>query len=172
MAQEIKTEKADFKHIIRVANVDIPGEKKLGSALTKIKGIGFNFAHAICTVAGVNKYLRAGDLNDEQIKALNNVAKDFAGIPPWMFNHNKDYETGENKHYLTGTLGFVKDNDIKRLKMIRCYKGIRHGKGLTVRGQRTKSNFRLNKGKVVGVVKKAVKPGEEGPKKEAAGGKK
>ncbi|MFH1275935.1 MAG: 30S ribosomal protein S13 [Candidatus Woesearchaeota archaeon] len=153
----------DYKHIVRIANVDIPGEKKLGIALTKIKGIGINFANAICTVAKVPKETKTGYLTNEQITSLNNVTANFEGIPTWMYNRKKDYETGLDKHLVTGTLAFVKDNDLKKLKMIKTYKGVRHQKGLTVRGQRTRSNFRKQKGKVVGVKKKAP---------QSAGGKK
>ena len=69
-------------------------------------------------------------------------------------NRRRDYDTGEDKHLLIGTLQFSKDNDIKRLKKIKALRGMRHQKGLPVRGQRTKSNFRRNKGKVIGVKKK------------------
>ena len=74
-----------------------------------------------------------------------------------MVNHRKEYESGEDKHLITGTLNFTKDNDLKRLKKIKCLRGARHQKGLPVRGQRTRSNFRKSKGKVVGVKKKGGK---------------
>jgi small subunit ribosomal protein S13 len=73
------------------------------------------------------------------------------GSPRWMLNRRNDYETGDDRHLLTGDIGFVRDNDIKRLKMIKSRRGMRHMFGLPVRGQRTKSNFRKNKGKVLGV---------------------
>ena len=151
------TQKADtFKYIVRIANVDIPGEKPIKIALTKIKGIGTNFANAICIVSNVIKTKKTGNLTDEEIQRLNDVAKnlDHSGIPQWMFNRKKDYETGEDKHFLTGTLGFVQENDLKRLKKIKTLRGLRHQKRLPVRGQRTRSNFRRSKGKVVGVAKK------------------
>ncbi|MBI2666602.1 30S ribosomal protein S13 [Candidatus Woesearchaeota archaeon] len=150
----------NYKHIVRVANVDIPGEKQVVWALTKIKGIGINFASAVCAVSNISRDKKAGNLNDEEVKKLNAVMQDPSkhGIPIWMFNRKKDYDTGENKHLVTGTLSFVQENDLKRLKKIRTLRGVRHSKGLTVRGQRTKSNFRRNKGKVVGVVKTKVAP--------------
>lgn len=160
----------NFKHIVRVANVDIPGEKNVLLALTKIKGVGINMASAICTVASVDKHIKAGYLSAEQVISLNKVAVDFKGIPSWMYNRRKDYETGEDKHIVTGTLAFIHDNDLKTLKRIKTYRGVRHIKGLTVRGQRTKSNFRKNKGKVVGVKKKAIAPGSA--EASAKGGKK
>jgi small subunit ribosomal protein S13 len=144
----------DFKHIVRVANVDIPGEKILSVSLTKIKGVGKSFAHAICVAATIDKSTKTGNLTNDEVKKLNSVVTTFDSIPKWMYNRTKDYDTGEDKHILTGDLIFSKDNDIKRLKRIKSYTGLRHQKGLTVRGQRTRSNFRRHKGKVVGVKKK------------------
>ncbi|PIN74256.1 30S ribosomal protein S13 [Candidatus Woesearchaeota archaeon CG10_big_fil_rev_8_21_14_0_10_45_16] len=145
-----------FRHIVRIANVDVPGEKTVRIALTKIKGVGINFADSICTLAGVKKTQKAGDLDDASISRLNEVIikPKEAGLPIWMLNRREDYETGEDKHLLTGTLNFVQENDLKRLKKIKSLRGIRHQKGLPVRGQRTRSNFRRSKGKVVGVAKK------------------
>jgi len=76
-----------------------------------------------------------------------------------MLNRRKDYEDGTDKHIILGDLKFTKDNDIKRMKKIKSNKGYRHAWGLPVRGQRTKSNFRKNKGKVTGVKKKSGKSG-------------
>ena len=161
---------SNFKHIVRIANVDIPGDKELRIALTSIKGIGYNFAHALCAAASILKTTKAGYLADDDIKRLNEVVNNPLkhGIPQWMLNRKKDYDTGEDKHLLTGTLTFVHENDLKRLKRIRTLRGVRHSKGLTVRGQRTKSNFRKNKGKVIAVQKKAA-PASEG--KDDKGGK-
>lgn len=163
----------NFRHLVRVANVDLPGNKDIAWALTKIKGVGINFASAVCALAGILKTQKAGYLSDDEVKKLNAVLQDPVknGLPWWMLNRKKDFETGENKHFLGGTLSFVHENDIKRLKKIRTLRGVRHSKGLTVRGQRTKSNFRRNKGKVIGVVKKvatAAKSAEGGEKKKEA----
>jgi small subunit ribosomal protein S13 len=86
-----------------------------------------------------------------------------------MLNRNRDFETGENQHLLTGDLAFVQDNDIKRAKKIKSWTGIRHIRGQPVRGQRTRSHFRKNKGKVIGVKKKVVTPAAA---PEKSGGKK
>ncbi len=148
----------NFKHIVRVANVDIPGNMQTRFALTKIKGIGINFADMICTVAKVDKHTKVGYLPDDEVARLNAVAQHPLqnGLPVWSLNRRKDYDSGTDQHVLTGTLNFVKDNDLKRLKKIKTLRGIRHQKGLPVRGQRTRSNFRRSKGKVVGVTKKAA----------------
>jgi small subunit ribosomal protein S13 len=147
-------ENPNYKHIVRIANVDIPGEKKLGIALTKIKGVGKNFAHAICMASGVDKTSKTGNLSNDDISKLNKTTETLENIPNWLFNRKRDFETGDDKHILTGTLTFTKENDLKKLKKMKSYKGLRHQRGLTVRGQRTRSNFRRNKGKVVGVKKK------------------
>ncbi len=152
-------EQENYKHIVRIANVDVPGEKQVRFALTKIKGVGINFADVACTLAKVERTKKTGTLTDTEVSALTEVlnAPDKAGMPMWMFNRRKDYETGDDKHLLTGTLNFTQENDIKRLKKAKSRRGMRHQKGLPVRGQRTRSNFRKSKGKVVGVKKKGAK---------------
>ncbi len=157
MAEEQK-----FKHIVRVANVDLPGEKAIKIALQKIKGVGTAFADVACTLAGIKKDTKTGHLNDSQVQKLTDTLTkpQESGMPVWMLNRRKDYESGEDKHLLTGTLGFVFENDIKRLKKTKTLHGMRHQKKLPVRGQRTRSNFRRNKGRVVGVKKKGT-PGKK-----------
>tara|TARA_Y100000310_G_scaffold159115_1_gene158612 strand:+ start:32259 stop:32729 length:471 start_codon:yes stop_codon:yes gene_type:complete len=153
-------EKQDnFKHIVRVANVDIKGEKPLKISLTKIKGVGTNLAHVACLLANVSGSKKTGNLSDDEIAKINEVINNpaAAGIPVWMLNRRKDYESGDDKHLLSGTLNFVTDNDLKRLKKIKSLRGMRHQRKLPVRGQRTRSNFRRSKGKVVGVKKKGAK---------------
>ncbi len=153
-----KTLPADFKHIVRVANVDLPGEKAVRFALLNIKGVGLRFADAVCTLAKIKKDKKTGTLSQDQISALDKIVTNplAHGFPSWMVNRRKDYESGEDKHLLTGNLIFVQENDLKRLKKIKSYRGARHIHGQPTRGQRTRSNFRRNKGKVVGVSKKKV----------------
>ena len=93
----------NYKHIVRIANVDIPGEKQVVWALTKIKGVGINFASAVCAVSNIVREKKAGLLNEDEVKKLNAVMQDPAkhGIPIWMFNRKKDYDTGEDKHLFT-----------------------------------------------------------------------
>ena len=77
------------------------------------------------------------------------------GFPNWLLNRRKDPEDGASKHIISTDLSFTQDNDIKLLRKIKSYKGVRHSLGLPTRGQRTKANFRKNKGKVhLGVKKK------------------
>ena len=157
---EQKTEQndKDFKHFIRVANADLDGNKSIERALTKVKGVSFQFAHAICSALKIDSKQKTGYLPDAIIKRIDELIKDPLkfNIPAWLLNRRKDYESGTDKHILTGDLDFIKDNDIKRLKKIKAYRGTRHAKGLPSRGQKTKSNFRRNKGKgSLGVKRKA-----------------
>ncbi len=146
-------ESADFKYIVRIANTDLDGKKQMIMALQKIKGISFMLANAFCAAANVDKIKRAGDLSDDEIQKLDALIKEKKpnGIPAWLFNRRKDFETGEDMHLIGGDLTFSKESDIRLMKKIKCYKGIRHMQGATVRGQRTRSNFRKNKGKVTSV---------------------
>ena len=149
----------DYKHIVRVASTDIDGKKQIVISLTKIKGVGRMFANAACHIAGIETTKKTGYLLDSEVKKLDEIIRNPSSfnMPRWMLNRRNDYETGEDMHLLTGNLGFVKDNDIKRLKKIRAYRGVRHMFSLPTRGQRTKSNFRRNKGKgSLGVQRKKV----------------
>ena len=150
-------EKSDFKHIVRIADTDLKGEKAIGSALRYIKGVNFMFSNLICNLSKVDKRKRAGDLDGEEIKRINEIIENPLkfNTPIWMLNRRKDFETGEDKHLVSADLTFMKDNDIKIMKKIKSYRGVRHMIGQPVRGQKTKSNFRENKGKVhLGVKKK------------------
>ncbi|MBL7055868.1 30S ribosomal protein S13 [Candidatus Woesearchaeota archaeon] len=159
MADKTEVKEADdFKYFVRIANTDLEGNKQIHHALTKIKGVSFMFSNMICTLAGVDKSSKTGNLKDDQVKKLDEVINDPLKFkaPVWIFNRRNDYEDGSDKHLNGSDLTFSKENDIKRLKKIKSYKGMRHGVGLPVRGQRTKSNFRRNKGKgSLGVKKKA-----------------
>ncbi|MEE9525298.1 MAG: 30S ribosomal protein S13 [Candidatus Woesearchaeota archaeon] len=150
-------QKKEFKHLVRIANTDLPGEKPIGFALKRIKGVNFQLANAICNIANMDKQKKTGELSDEEINKLDAIVKDplKSGAPVWMVNRRKDSETGEDRHIITNDLIFTKDNDIKLMRKIKSYKGVRHSAGAPVRGQRTKSNFRKSKGKVMGVKRKA-----------------
>jgi len=147
----------EFKHLVRIANTDLPGEKKIINSLKNITGIGFMFANLVCELAKINPAKKTGELSDPEVRRIEDILNDplKAGAPVWMLNRRKDMETGENIHILTNDLKFIQDNDIKLLKKIKCYKGVRHIRGLPVRGQSTRSNFRKNKGKAMGVKRRA-----------------
>lgn len=149
-------EKQELKYFVRIANTDLDGNKTIQNALTKIKGISFMFSNAVLNVAGIEKIKKAGYLNDEQINRIDEIIREPSrfGIPSWLFNRKRDPEDNTDKHLVGTNLTFIQDNDIKMMKKIKSYKGIRHSLGLPVRGQRTRSNFRKNKGKVLGVKRK------------------
>lgn len=153
-------EKEALRHFVRVANTDIEGVKNLVVGLSKVKGINMMFANAVCQVAGISVNTKTGKLTDDQIKKLNDIVKGPSkfGVPIWMFNRRKDFADGVDKHLLMSDLQFTKENDIKMLRKIKCYRGVRHSLGLPVRGQNTRSNFRRNKTKgkaSLGVKKRA-----------------
>ncbi|MBW2975881.1 30S ribosomal protein S13 [Candidatus Woesearchaeota archaeon] len=159
---ESKEQKENFRYFVRIANTDLDGNKPIAPALRKIKGVSFMFSNVLCNLAGISKTSKTGYLSDEEIKKLDDILNNLPNynVPVWMLNRRKNYEDGTDCHVITGNLAFAKENDIKILKKMRSYRGIRHGLGLPVRGQRTKSNFRKNKGKSsLGVKKKSGKAG-------------
>ena len=143
----------DFRYIVRIANTDIDGDKKLVHGLTSIKGIGMHMGSLIVNETGIDKNIKMGDLKDNQIekiqKALENINNN---APSWMLNHRKDYETGEDIHLIGPDIDMRLRDEVNIMKKIRSYRGIRHERGLPVRGQRTRANNR--KGLALGVSKK------------------
>ena len=112
----------------RIAGVDLPREKRIEIGLTYIYGIGRTSADKILEAAGVNPDTRVRDLTDEEVSRIRDVM---------------------DEHYtVEGDLRREIALNIKRLQEIGCYRGIRHRKGLPVRGQKTKTNARTRKGPV------------------------
>ena len=110
----------------RIAGVDIPNQKRIEYALTYIYGIGHTSAVAICEKTNIDLNTRAKDLTEDEVAKLR--------------------EEIENNYVVEGDLRRDVALNIKRLVEINCYRGIRHRKGLPVRGQRTKTNARTRKG--------------------------
>lgn len=111
----------------RISGVDLPREKRVEIALTYIYGIGVATSNRLLAVANVNPDTRVKDLTDDEVKAL--------------------AEAIETEHVLVeGDLRREVAMNIKRLQEIGCYRGIRHRRGLPVRGQKTKTNARTRKG--------------------------
>jgi small subunit ribosomal protein S13 len=117
----------------RIAGIDLPN-KHIDVALTYIYGIGRSTAIKICEKTKINPEKRANDLTQEEINELRRVI--------------------ENEYVVEGRLRSEIALSIKRLMDIGCYRGLRHRKGLPVRGQRTKTNARTRKGKRKTVAKK------------------
>ena len=123
----------------RIAGVDLPREKRVEIGLTYIYGIGVASSNKILAKAGINPDTRVKDLTDDQVNAIRKVLD-------------------EDEYKLEGDLRREVALNIKRLTEIGCYRGLRHRRGLPVRGQRTKTNARTRKGprKLVSKSKKAV----------------
>ena len=111
----------------RIAGVNIPNNKHAEIALTAIFGIGRNTAQKICTAAGVLASTKVKDLNDADVEKLRDEVA---------------------KVKVEGDLRREVSMNIKRLMDLNCYRGVRHRRGLPVRGQRTKTNARTRKGPV------------------------
>jgi small subunit ribosomal protein S13 len=111
----------------RVVGVDIPGEKRTVIALTYIYGIGKTSAAGICEVLAIDPDKRAHELTEDELSRVASfVDKNFI---------------------IEGELRRLEAANIARLRQINCYRGIRHRRGLPVRGQKTRTNARTRKGK-------------------------
>jgi len=144
---------ADFKYIVRIANTDIDGEKKIIHGLTTIKGVGLHLGTIIADKAGIDRNIKMGDLKDAQVEKIQKTLDDINNnAPSWMLNHRKDYDTGGDIHLVGSEIDMRLREEINILKKIRSYRGIRHERGLPVRGQRTRANSRT--GLTLGVSKK------------------
>ncbi len=122
----------------RIVGVDIPNDKQVWIALTYIHGIGRNVARAILKSAGIDDSVRAGKLTEDEVSRITQVI-------------DRDY-------IVEGQLRRRVSQNIARLRDIACYRGIRHRRGLPVRGQQTQSNARTRKGRKKTVAgKKGVK---------------
>jgi small subunit ribosomal protein S13 len=122
----------------RIAGVEIPENKKIWIALTYIYGIGRSLSWKILREAKVNPELRAKELKPEEVNKLKEII--------------------EKRYKVEGDLRKEKLMNIKRLKDIGCWRGIRHIKGLPVRGQRTRTNTRTVRGNVRKTVGSGRKP--------------
>lgn len=112
----------------RLLGVEIPNEKRIEASLPYIYGIGKSTSRKILEQANIDPNIRAGELSDDQIATIMQVI-------------------ASSKVLIEGDLRREKQGHMKRLTSINCYRGIRHKKGLPVRGQRTSTNARTRKGK-------------------------
>ena len=149
------------RHILRIANTDLKGTKHTLYALADIKGVGIMFGNAVLTVAGIDPKRKIGTLTDEEARRIDEIIKEPVkfGIPEWLLDRRRDPATGKDIHIVTNDLLFMQENDIKMMKKMKTWKGIRHMTDQPVRGQSTRSNFRRNKGNVMGVKVAAKKSG-------------
>ena len=122
----------------RLLGVDIPNRKKIEFSLRYIYGVGPTRAKAILEATNIDPNRRTMDLNEQELSLISNYIID-------------------QKIMVEGDLRRTITNNLKRLRSIRCYRGLRHQRGLPVRGQRTITNARTRKGgrKTVGVIRKS-----------------
>ena len=125
----------------RIAGVDLPDKKRTVIALTYIFGIGKSQATKILAEAGVDENIRTGNLTDQQVSLIRDII--------------------QKEHKVEGDLRREITENIKRLMEIGCYRGLRHRRGLPVRGQRTRTNARMRKGKRKTVAGKKKAPGKK-----------
>ena len=149
----------DFRLIVRFLNSDLNGNKTLYMGLRSIKGVSEALSNAICHLTKLGRNKLVGNLTKDEIETIEKVVKDplTSGIPKWMFNRRKDMDSGNDLHIVSTDLKLVIENDKKLLQKIKSYIGLRHAWKLPVRGQRTKSNFRKNKGNAVATKKTTLK---------------
>lgn len=121
----------------RLFGIEIPNEKRIDASLPYVYGIGRTLSKKILEEAGIDPSIRTGKLSDEQLTAITNVITKSGII-------------------IEGDLRRELQGHLKRLQSINCYRGIRHRRGLPVRGQRTSTNARTRKGgkRTVGVQRK------------------
>lgn len=124
----------------RIAGIDLPKNKRGEIGLTYIYGIGRSTAQKILTQAGIDWDKKVHEWNDDELTAIRNIIT--------------------NEYKVEGSLRSETQMNIKRLLDIACYRGLRHRKGLPVRGQRTRTNSRTRKGK-----RKTVAGKKKAPKK-------
>jgi small subunit ribosomal protein S13 len=120
--------------VARIAGINLPTKKRVVVGLTYIHGIGRVASEKILKAVGVNESVRIADLNDDQVAAIRDEI--------------------DRNHTVEGDLRREVAMNIKRLMDITCYRGLRHRRGLPVRGQRTKTNARTRKGKAVAIAGK------------------
>jgi len=118
----------------RIAGVNIPSQKKLGVALTYVYGVGKKVSIDVCVKANVDSNTRVNDLSESEIKNISDVIA--------------------SSFLVEGDLRREVSGNIKRLKDLGTYRGVRHRKNLPCRGQRTHTNARTKKGKAIAIAGK------------------
>lgn len=155
--KEVKEKKAE-KHnekerleesLTRIAGYDVPASRNIISGLTRIKGVSWSVSNAICIKLGIDKSKKISAFTKEEIVKIESFLKNPI-MNDYLKNRRFDEDTGEIKHLFGTELDIRKDFDIRKMKKIRSYKGVRHIINQPVRGQRTRSHFRRT-GKAMGV---------------------
>lgn len=131
-------------NFVRIMYTDINSEAKILYGLSKIKGVSFSFVNAMCHVLKYDSETKISDLTEKDIETIENFLSnpDKKNIPTWLMNNQKDYVTGNDAHLISKDLEFHQMQAKRRFAKIKSYRALRLRLGLTVRGQRTKGNFR------------------------------
>lgn len=165
-----------FQHILRIMNTNIDGKRKVGIAMTAIKGVGRRYSNIVLKKADVDLTKRAGECTEEEVnikirswktnlftlftfvvRQVDKVVTIISNplqykVPNWFLNRQKDIIDGKYSQLTSSNLDSKLRDDLERLKKIRSHRGLRHYWGLRVRGQHTKTTGR--RGRTVGVSKK------------------
>ncbi len=139
--------------LVRLLGKDIRGDVKIETALTKVSGISWTISNAVCKMLQLDRSQKIQNIGKDGLGKIENFIKNL-DVLGFLKNRQKDFDSGEDKHLSGSDLKLRKEFDIKRLKKIKSYRGIRHTANLPVRGQRTKSNFRRNRKQSVAAAKK------------------
>ena len=162
----------EIRHIVRIANTDLEGKRSVQYGLTGIKGISRRTAKILTLNAGLDPKAILGYASDADIEKLQSSVDSVSSIlPAWMVNKQNEIMSGEDRHLIGTDVLLGLNEDLNMMKKMRSYKGVRHERGLRVRGQRTRSSGR--RGRTVGVSRTALaaaKPKEGEKKEEAAKG--
>jgi small subunit ribosomal protein S13 len=159
-----KQEQQYYESLVRIAGFDLPGNKNLYTALTRIKGVSWSISNAICHTLNFPKSKRVSDLSKDEMKKIETFLEEVQ-LPDFLKNRRSDPETGKTDHLLGTDLEISRDFDIKRMKKMKSYKGVRHTARLPVRGQRTRSHFRTKKTSGSGIKKKSAPAAPKGGSK-------
>lgn len=160
-----KEEKKNFDAggIVRIVATDIPSNSTVYSGLTRIKGVSWSTANAICHILNIERTKKMNSLTETETEKITNFLANPT-LPSFMMNRRRDIAIGSDKHLIKTDLDLQREFDIRNMKKIRSYKGLRHALGQPVRGQRTKSHFR--RGRAIGVQRAKAKPATSPKSKE------
>ncbi len=154
--EQVKSKRPEEIHLetlVRIYGYDIQGSKNVYVGLTKIKGISWSLSNALLHKLALPHNTKIIDLSKDQIQKIE-AALDAVNVPDFLKNRRSDPETGKTEHLVGTDLDIKRDFDIKKLKKIRSYKGLRHSLKLPVRGQRTRSHFRTKNKNAAGKARK------------------
>jgi small subunit ribosomal protein S13 len=151
----LSNESDDFKQVIRISGVDVPGYLSVANGIAGIYGVGHRVSKIVESVfeKNINKSIkRVGYLLDSEVEILDEIILNLDKyVPEWVLNRSKNMD-GKKVHIVMADLRLAQRKEIQMLGKIKSYRGLRLQWGLPVRGQKTKSTFR--KGGAIGVNKK------------------